>query len=407
MFDDYVALDVETASYGASICSIGIVLVIGGIVEERFYSLVRPTVPFSEQNIFIHGITPEMVKDAPTFPELWERIRHYFIGLPTVAHNATFDLGQIAMSLEGIEDAPPSFYYLDTVTLSRKAFPGLESYSLGKLSHRLGLPSFDHHNALADAEASQALFERARSNLLFEPSFLRRYSLERGSSLLTGEDFFWSLEVREGLVELSPSRFLTESQKAQFQTLLSTQTSIHPGVSDLAQILRELLEDGYVFNYLPERMELLWSRFFPNPGWSGLHESLKALRSWVLSGLGDDASLWLRYHQELQDDPLISPLFSLLTSSMKDALSYIDFLLSPFDPPVDVRGKKVATCGTFAGTSAQKYAATLSGAMFTSSIPGADVLIVGASNFKYQQKMREAMLRRLRDPSFRILLQSL
>ena len=169
MFLDYVALDVETASSRTpSICSIGLVEVIGGRVEERIYRLINPETPFHPGNIAVHGITPKMVEGAPIFLEVWEEIRHLFVGKVVVAHNAPFDLTQLTHSLHHLRESPPSFFYLDTLTLARRAFPGLESYSLKRLSTSLALPFFQHHHALADAEAAQALFERVRHVLPLE-----------------------------------------------------------------------------------------------------------------------------------------------------------------------------------------------------------------------------------------------
>ena len=66
---DFTAIDFETAnSSSASACSVGLVKVRDGRVVDRVHWYIRPPFPhneFSEWNIRIHGITPEMVADAP------------------------------------------------------------------------------------------------------------------------------------------------------------------------------------------------------------------------------------------------------------------------------------------------------------------------------------------------------
>ena len=74
---DFYVIDVETANYDfASICQIGIAGYKNGQLEYEWESLVNPgeDFPFSKRNVNIHGITPSMVVNAPTFPELYNTI---------------------------------------------------------------------------------------------------------------------------------------------------------------------------------------------------------------------------------------------------------------------------------------------------------------------------------------------
>ena len=74
---DYVAIDFETAtSERYSICSVGIVTVTGGIIMEKYFSLIQP--PKNEYTnicVSIHGITPNNTINAPTFPEIYPEIK--------------------------------------------------------------------------------------------------------------------------------------------------------------------------------------------------------------------------------------------------------------------------------------------------------------------------------------------
>ena len=85
----YVALDFETSGYAAhSACAVGLCRIEGGVVTDRFYSLIRPP---SSRVLFthVHGLTWPLLKDAPTFTELWPQLAAFMEGAQALlAHNA-------------------------------------------------------------------------------------------------------------------------------------------------------------------------------------------------------------------------------------------------------------------------------------------------------------------------------
>lgn len=151
---DFVAIDFETAtSARTSACSLGICEVKNNAVISRRDMLIRP-VPFefNEYNVKIHGITPDMVRNAPTLAELWSDIRRLLENRLVIAHNASFDINVLCKTLEYFGIEYPCFDYLCTVKLSQKAYPELESHKLNALGHALGI-AFSHHDACDDAYA--------------------------------------------------------------------------------------------------------------------------------------------------------------------------------------------------------------------------------------------------------------
>ena len=94
MLKDFTAIDFETANrYPTSACSIGIVVVRGGKIAEEFSHLIKPEpFYFYRKFIEIHGITPKMVEEAPSFYDLWSVMGRYFDTRALVAHNAGFDM---------------------------------------------------------------------------------------------------------------------------------------------------------------------------------------------------------------------------------------------------------------------------------------------------------------------------
>jgi DNA polymerase-3 subunit epsilon len=151
---NFTAIDFETAtSKYTSICSMGICVVENNEVVERKGIYIRPTpFEFNDYNIKIHGITPEMVEDMPTFDQVWDEIKPYIEGRTIVAHNAMFDVGALCATLDEYGISYPSFKYLCTVKLSQKAYPELPSHRLNNLCDALGI-SFNHHQAYDDAYA--------------------------------------------------------------------------------------------------------------------------------------------------------------------------------------------------------------------------------------------------------------
>ncbi len=76
-----------------------------------------------------------------------------------VAHNSSFDYGFLRKEFSdlGYEFKRET---LCTVKLSRKAYPDLPSYSLGKICSYFGIEIKNRHRALGDAEATTILFQK-------------------------------------------------------------------------------------------------------------------------------------------------------------------------------------------------------------------------------------------------------
>jgi DNA polymerase-3 subunit epsilon len=150
---NFVTIDFETAKYSReSACSVGMVKYIDGKSVDTYYSLIRPPVLYIRPDFTdIHGLTVDDVKDAPTFADIWDSaIKPFIGGLPLAAHNASFDMSVIGAVLEWYEmDIPPLSYFC-TQSLSRRTWPGLESYALTSLAKKFGI-TYNAHNALDDA----------------------------------------------------------------------------------------------------------------------------------------------------------------------------------------------------------------------------------------------------------------
>lgn len=154
--NDFVAIDFETANNDrSSACAIGIAVVRQGIVTETYSSLIRPPSSMEFRRDFtenIHGITPEMVADAPTFADIWPEIQRYCGDGIVAAHNATFDVGVIAACTAHYNLPHLPGRSLCTLRLARHLLPRLPNHQLPTLAAHYGIP-LNHHEATSDAVA--------------------------------------------------------------------------------------------------------------------------------------------------------------------------------------------------------------------------------------------------------------
>lgn len=158
----YAVIDVETTGGRASrsrITEIAIVLTDGQQVLDQWSSLVNPETYIPAGIVELTGITQEMVADAPKFYEVARKVVEMTEGAVFVAHNARFDYSFVREEFRRL-----GYTYtrkqLCTVRLSRQAFPGMPSYSLGKLCPRLGIENAARHRAMGDAAATAELLHR-------------------------------------------------------------------------------------------------------------------------------------------------------------------------------------------------------------------------------------------------------
>ena len=121
----------------------------------------------------IHGITKEDLVDAPKMMMLWPKIKKRLKDVIVVAHgHGTEKRFLSAFPAHGFGP------WVDTLQLSRAAFPELTDHSLGNVCETLGLtkeisalvPNRKWHDALYDATASIILLKHIISTFSLENS---------------------------------------------------------------------------------------------------------------------------------------------------------------------------------------------------------------------------------------------
>jgi DNA polymerase-3 subunit epsilon len=158
----YVIVDIETTGGNKNtgrITEIAAIKHNGHKVVDTFETLVNPEVPIPQFIQKLTRITDEMVANAPTFDEVADEFDAFTSNSIFIAHNVNFDYRFIREEFRKI-GKDFSRKKMCTVQLSRKAFPGLPSYSLGKITKELSIPLDGHHRASVDARATTLLFEK-------------------------------------------------------------------------------------------------------------------------------------------------------------------------------------------------------------------------------------------------------
>lgn len=153
---EFVAFDTETSGaypLGAEIVEFGAVKWKNGQIVDSYQTLLKPTVPMSAFNISIHGITNEMVADAPLIKDKIHEIREFMGEAILMAHHAPFDLGFVAIEFEKYGVALPKNPALCTSLLARKIITESANHKLQTLIGVLGLDRGAAHRAKDDATA--------------------------------------------------------------------------------------------------------------------------------------------------------------------------------------------------------------------------------------------------------------
>ena len=155
----YSVLDFETTGLGPSnsrVLEVGIVKISSeGEIIDYFDTLINPL-----RNVgatWIHGITADMVRNAPLFGDISDGLLQFLDGSIIAVHNSSFDIPFLREELRRAGKAYIQIPSICTLRLSRKHIKGCGSYSLGSLCSFLHIENLHAHSALADADSTSKL----------------------------------------------------------------------------------------------------------------------------------------------------------------------------------------------------------------------------------------------------------
>ena len=166
---NFVVVDVEAT--GAKmppnrIIELGAYRISGGRIVDKFVTLVNPELPIPRFVVALTGITNEMVKQAPLFADVAPRWLEFVEDSVLIAHNAPFDTNFINHEISRVYPGHRMINpHLCTVTLSRRAVPGLANYRLETVADHFAIDIAERHRAGSDALATAEVFIRILAQL--------------------------------------------------------------------------------------------------------------------------------------------------------------------------------------------------------------------------------------------------
>lgn len=146
---DFVAIDLEKLDDSQlSICEVGMVKCLNGKLVDEFHSYIKPAESMN-RNIFgrtdLRHITDEMLLSAPTFSEIYNKMKEFSNGAIIVCHNKEADLNYLyynekAYGLSGLYTK-----FIDTSDFCKLSLKAAYLKTFGRQMEK-------HHSALDDAK---------------------------------------------------------------------------------------------------------------------------------------------------------------------------------------------------------------------------------------------------------------
>ncbi|MGW6689309.1 DEDDh family exonuclease [Streptomyces sp. NPDC054961] len=155
----YAVVDVETTGLARDdrIISAAVYrLDAQGNVEDHWYTLVNPL--RDPGPVWIHGLTSDMLQDAPLFKDIAEEFAGRLADRVLVAHNAIFDWQMIAREYARAAATAPVRQRLCTIALSKELNLPLPNHKLESLAAHFGVVQQRAHHALDDARVLAEAF---------------------------------------------------------------------------------------------------------------------------------------------------------------------------------------------------------------------------------------------------------
>ncbi|KRV49354.1 DNA polymerase III subunit epsilon [Wenjunlia vitaminophila] len=157
--DGYAVVDVETtglARHDRIVSAAVYRLDTRGNVQDHWYSPVNPE--RDPGPVWIHGLTEELLADAPLFGEVVDELTERLTGRVLVAHNAVFDWSMLAREYARSERQPPVRTRLCTIHLAKDLGLPLPNHKLESLAAHYGIVQRQAHHALDDARVLAEAF---------------------------------------------------------------------------------------------------------------------------------------------------------------------------------------------------------------------------------------------------------
>lgn len=199
ILSDYIVIDIETTGFSSKdheIIEISAIRYKYGQITDEYSTLIHPQGVIPAKITALTGIQNEDVADAPALVEVIPVLADFLGDLPLFGHNIkSFDAPFIRVKTGLLVDN----FLVDTLHLSKEAFPLLKSHKLQDLNKALHLYDGVEHRALDDAKTTNALLWACLAPRKYENLMWKQYIKEKHSHIAQGDT---TAEVRK-----SPTNF--------------------------------------------------------------------------------------------------------------------------------------------------------------------------------------------------------
>ena len=159
----FAVVDVEATGAsprrGHRVLEIAVATIADGEVRLAYETLVNPEQPIAPLVSRLTGITDQLVRDAPRFDEIADRVLDTLAGRVFVAHNVRFDWTFLGAELVRTRSLLLQGPRVCTVRLARRLLPPLASRTLDALARYFGFEIVGRHRAGPDALAAGRIFQ--------------------------------------------------------------------------------------------------------------------------------------------------------------------------------------------------------------------------------------------------------
>lgn len=162
---DYVVIDVETTGLDPEYCEIIEISAIkyaGGVIIDRFTSLVKPAEPVDDYITKLTGISNEMLESAPPPAVILPDFANFISDSILIGYNVNFDINFLYDNLLPL-GVILSNSFVDVLRIARRLLPDLPNHKLITVTDHFGVTPDVSHRALADCETCNSCYSKLQA----------------------------------------------------------------------------------------------------------------------------------------------------------------------------------------------------------------------------------------------------
>ncbi len=181
---DYCLLDIETTGLDATFddaIEIGIIKVRNNEIVDEFQTYIKTDEYISDFITKLTGITQTDIDAAPNAGYVWNKVHEFIQDDILIAHNANFDINFIYDEMFENNVAPLTNNFVDTLRLSRLAFPDFKNHKLKTLVNELNVESSTLHRAMNDVYATFEIYKEIHNAFNIEQYLIEKKNRKKFS----------------------------------------------------------------------------------------------------------------------------------------------------------------------------------------------------------------------------------